>query len=72
VPELGDPDIREVPAHAWRAVHQLRADDVFIVALVRSGDLRASQNVAFCPSIREMRAANAPCNRYNRAVVLTQ
>jgi toxin ParE1/3/4 len=34
VPELDDPDIREVPAHSWRVIYQLRADAVFIVTLV--------------------------------------
>ncbi|MCB1631490.1 MAG: type II toxin-antitoxin system RelE/ParE family toxin, partial [Pseudomonadales bacterium] len=30
VPELDDPDIREVPAHAWRVIYQLRGNTVFI------------------------------------------
>jgi len=34
VPELDDPDIREVPAHAWRVIYQLRGNAVFIVTLV--------------------------------------
>lgn len=34
VPELDDPDIREIPAHSWRVIYQLRANDVFIVTLV--------------------------------------
>ena len=34
VPELDDPDIREVPAHAWRVISQLRGNAVFIVTLV--------------------------------------
>jgi plasmid stabilization system protein ParE len=34
VPELSDPDIREVPAHSWRVIYQLRGEDVFIVTLV--------------------------------------
>ncbi len=34
VPELDDPDIREVPAHSWRVIYQLRDNDVFIVTLV--------------------------------------
>jgi plasmid stabilization system protein ParE len=46
VPELDDPDIREVPAHSWRVIYQLRGTTVFIVTLVHrrrapaSGDLR--------------------------------
>ena len=34
VPELNDPDIREVPAHSWRVIYQLRNETLFIVTLV--------------------------------------
>lgn len=34
VPELNDPDIREVLAHSWRVIYQLRDNAVFIVTLV--------------------------------------
>ncbi|MBX3706195.1 MAG: type II toxin-antitoxin system RelE/ParE family toxin [Pseudomonadales bacterium] len=34
VPELEDPDIREVPAHSWHVIYQLRGNAVFIVTLV--------------------------------------
>jgi hypothetical protein len=34
VPELDDPDIREVPAHTWRVIYQPRGNAVFIVTLV--------------------------------------
>lgn len=34
VPELNDPDIREVAAHSWRVIYQLRGQSVFIVTLV--------------------------------------
>jgi toxin ParE1/3/4 len=34
VPELDDPDIREVPVHAWRVIYQIRANELFIVTLV--------------------------------------
>jgi len=34
VPELNDPSVREVPAHSWRVIYQLRGDDIFIVTLV--------------------------------------
>ena len=34
VPELDNPEIREVPAHSWRVIYQLRDSDVFIVTLV--------------------------------------
>jgi hypothetical protein len=33
-PELDDADIREVPAHSWRVIYQLRGESVFIVTLV--------------------------------------
>lgn len=29
-----DPEIREVPVHAWRVIYQLRGETVFIVTLV--------------------------------------
>lgn len=34
VPELDDPEIREVPTHSWRVIYQLRGEEVFIVTLV--------------------------------------
>lgn len=34
VPEFDDPDIREVPAHSWRVIYQLRGNAVFIVTLI--------------------------------------
>ena len=34
VPELDDPNIREVPVHSWRVIYQLRGGDVFVVTLV--------------------------------------
>lgn len=34
VPELGDPNIREIPVHSWRLIYQLRADQVFVLTLV--------------------------------------
>jgi toxin ParE1/3/4 len=34
VPELQNPDIREVPVHSWRVIYQLRGDKLFIVTLV--------------------------------------
>ena len=47
VPELDDADIREVPAHSWRVIYQLRGNTVFIVTLIHrrrapaAGDLRS-------------------------------
>ena len=34
VPELNDPNLREVPVHSWRVIYQLRGEDLFIVTLV--------------------------------------
>lgn len=34
VPELNDPDIREVPVHSWRVIYQLRGADLFILTLI--------------------------------------
>jgi toxin ParE1/3/4 len=34
VPELSDPDIREIPIHSWRLIYQLRAEQVFVLTLV--------------------------------------
>ena len=34
VHELDDPDIREVAAHSWRVIYQLRGESIFIVTLV--------------------------------------
>ena len=34
VPELDDPQIREVSAHSWRVIYQLRGSSIFVVTLV--------------------------------------
>ena len=34
VPELNDPNVREIPVHSWRVIYQLRSEDLFIVTLV--------------------------------------
>ncbi|HEY6457987.1 MAG TPA: type II toxin-antitoxin system RelE/ParE family toxin [Steroidobacteraceae bacterium] len=34
VPELNDPNVREVSVHSWRVIYQLRGEDIFIVTLV--------------------------------------
>ena len=34
VPELNDPNVREVPVHSWRVLYQMRGEDLFIVTLV--------------------------------------
>ena len=45
VPELDDPDIREVPAHAWRVIYQLRGETVFIVTLVHRRRAPAAEDL---------------------------
>ncbi len=34
VPELSDPQIREIPVHAWRVIYQLRGSDLYVLTLV--------------------------------------
>lgn len=34
VPELNDPQLREISAYSWRIIYHLRDDKVFIVALI--------------------------------------
>lgn len=43
VPELGNPEIREVPVHSWRLIYQLRGDQVFVLALVHKRRQSASE-----------------------------
>lgn len=45
VPELDDPDVREVTVHAWRVIYQLRGNDVFIVTLVHRRRAPASDDL---------------------------
>jgi addiction module RelE/StbE family toxin len=35
VPEVGDPDVREVPIHSWRLIYQVRGTEVFVLAIVQ-------------------------------------
>jgi hypothetical protein len=34
VPEVNDPDLREISAYSWRIIYHLRNDSVFIVTLI--------------------------------------
>jgi toxin ParE1/3/4 len=43
VPELGNPEIREVPVRSWRLIYQLRGDQVFVLALVHKHRQSASE-----------------------------
>ncbi len=45
VPELSDPDIREVPVHGWRLIYQLRGEHVFVLALIHKRRLPASDEL---------------------------
>lgn len=45
VPELDDPEIREVPARSWGVIYQLRGNGVFIVTLVHRRRAPAPENL---------------------------
>ena len=32
MPELNDPEVREIPAYSWRILYQLREGRVFVLA----------------------------------------
>jgi plasmid stabilization system protein ParE len=34
VPELEDPEIREIPAYSWRLIYQLREQRVFVLTVI--------------------------------------
>jgi plasmid stabilization system protein ParE len=34
VPELDDNSVREIPAHSWRIIYQMRDGKIFIVTLI--------------------------------------
>jgi toxin ParE1/3/4 len=34
VPELDNPDIREIPAYSWRIVYQVRERRVFVITII--------------------------------------
>lgn len=34
VPEINDPDLREISAYSWRVIYHLRNNSVFIVTLI--------------------------------------
>lgn len=34
VPELEDPDIREIPAYSWRLIYQLREQRMFVLTVI--------------------------------------
>ena len=40
VPEVNDPDLREIPAYSWRILYHLRNGTVFIVTLIHKRSAR--------------------------------
>ena len=34
VPEIDDPEVREIPAYSWRILYQVRERSVFVLAVV--------------------------------------
>jgi plasmid stabilization system protein ParE len=34
VPELNDPDIREIAVYSWRLIYQLRTTQIFVLTLI--------------------------------------
>jgi plasmid stabilization system protein ParE len=34
VPELGDPEVREIPAYSWRILYQVQERRVYVLAIV--------------------------------------
>jgi hypothetical protein len=43
VPELNDPQLREIPAYSWRIIYRLREGNVYIVTLIQNTDSLALQ-----------------------------
>src|SRR4051812_41057961 len=44
VPEVNDPNLREIPAYSWRIIYYLRDHRVFILTLIHKRRLRGSQD----------------------------
>jgi toxin ParE1/3/4 len=45
VPEINDPDLREISAYSWRIIYHLRNDRVFIVTLIHKRRLHGTQDL---------------------------
>lgn len=46
VPELDDPEVREIPAYSWRILYQLRERRVFVLTLIHKRRLPSSADIA--------------------------
>jgi len=45
VPETNDPNLREVHAHSWRILYQVRQRDVFIIAVLHQRQQFAFEDI---------------------------
>lgn len=45
VPELDDPDIREIPAYSWRILYQLRERRVFVLTVIHKRRLTSGADI---------------------------
>ena len=45
VPEINDPELREISAYSWRIIYHLRNDRVFIVTLIHKRRLPGTQDL---------------------------
>lgn len=45
VPEINDPDLREIPAYSWRIIYHLRNGTVFIVTLIHKRRLPGAEDL---------------------------
>jgi hypothetical protein len=46
VPELEDPDIREIPAYSWRLIYQLREQRVFVLTVIHKRRQPSGSDIA--------------------------
>jgi toxin ParE1/3/4 len=46
VPELEDPDIREIPAYSWRLIYHLRDARVFVLTVIHKRRQPAATEIA--------------------------
>jgi toxin ParE1/3/4 len=45
VPEVNDPDLREISAYSWRIIYHLRNNSVFIVTLIHKHRLPGAEDL---------------------------
>ena len=45
VPELDDPDLREIPSYSWRILYQLRERRVFVITIIHKGRLTSGADI---------------------------